>query len=486
MEEGHKLGVVVPYRNRDEQLRRFLRKLPFYLTSKGIDFEIIIAEQMDEESFNRGALLNAGALQAMELGCDYLVFHDVDLIPRYVDYSYSNVPIELVGRVVDDSYEEAFKVSLKSKVVPHDFFGGAVLFPTDLFKKINGYSNKYSGWGFEDNDLLERCKEFGIPLQSQRYRQYSLFEPGFTFNGENSYISLNTGKIDPNKSVSFLVTFKVEELPFRETEISDECCVFSIPGLDLNFSYTNFGTYKFEVFDNFENSYSIHTKKLPLGSTNQVAIVFKDRKVTFYFNGVKVGSKECEVGHRFVTKSENLFIGTASPDRKEKAKWLKGQVSELAIFDKSLTQVEVANLFGTSYLGLGRYQPKFWLNARVVNEYTAPNLGTREGVEAYLQNCSIEPLIALESEFSQQVPWNRGGTFRCLPHKTNGSLEGSWQSWNTRLNQQRFQKVETLGTFKKSDGLNSLSSIARTRVEQRADNHYHVQVFFNKSLKKLK
>ena len=36
------------------------------------------------------------------------------------------------------------------------------MFPIDLFKKVNGYSNEYWGWGFEDDDLLMRLTEQNI------------------------------------------------------------------------------------------------------------------------------------------------------------------------------------------------------------------------------------------------------------------------------------------------------------------------------------
>ena len=482
----HKLGVIVPYRNRDEQLRRFVREVPVYLKRQGIDFEIIVVEQMDEESFNRGALLNAGALQAIELGCDYLVFHDVDLIPRYVDYSYNDIPVELVGRVVDDSYEEAFKIDLKDKVITDDYFGGAVLFPTELFQKINGYSNLYAGWGFEDNDLLERCREAQIPLKCKSYRQYSGLEPSFTFNSENSFVRLPIPKLDLNKSLSILVNFRVGKLKFNEAEISDEGCIFSIPGYDVNLSYTNFGTYKFEVFDNEANSYSIHTEKMPVGLTSQAIIVFDEGKVTFYLNGVRVGSEICMEGRRFVAHSKSLYLGVADPNRDFKKSLRGGQVGEIAIFRKAFGQHEISTLFNESYLGLGKYEPFCWYSSRVVDFPFVPNLGTLKNLEdGYMEDVTVEPFNAVRDTYNLMIPWSRGGTFKCLPHKTNGSALGSWQSWETRINQRRYQDVEAFGTLKHYDGLSTVPIISKIIAEQRPS-YWHVQVLFKRSIKKLK
>ena len=35
-------------------------------------------------------------------------------------------------------------------------FGGATLFTPDEFKKVNGFSNEYYGWGGEDDDMFNR------------------------------------------------------------------------------------------------------------------------------------------------------------------------------------------------------------------------------------------------------------------------------------------------------------------------------------------
>jgi hypothetical protein len=41
----HKLGVVVPYRDRLDQLELFKKSIKHYLHAKGIPFELIIVEQ---------------------------------------------------------------------------------------------------------------------------------------------------------------------------------------------------------------------------------------------------------------------------------------------------------------------------------------------------------------------------------------------------------------------------------------------------------
>ena len=85
---GKKLGIIVPYRDRYDHLIIFKKRIISFLKNKAIDYELIIVEQDNAKNFNRGKLLNIGFLYAKKLECDYVVFHDVDMIPNNdVDYS---------------------------------------------------------------------------------------------------------------------------------------------------------------------------------------------------------------------------------------------------------------------------------------------------------------------------------------------------------------------------------------------------------------
>ena len=135
----HKLGVIVPYRHRYNQLQIFKQRLESYFKDKLIDYEIIVVEQDDAKLFNRGKLLNIGYKYAKELHCDYLVFHDVDMIPFSADYSYSDVPIHLATNFISQSNV--------TRTVFDTYFGGVTIFPLQVFELINGFSNEYWGWG---------------------------------------------------------------------------------------------------------------------------------------------------------------------------------------------------------------------------------------------------------------------------------------------------------------------------------------------------
>jgi len=171
-----KLGVIVPYRNRYEQLQIFKARISEYLEKKGIPFELIIVEQDDAKLFNRGMLLNIGFKYAKKMGCRYVVFHDVDLIPYDADYSYSEYPVHLAKNVFESE-------TGKKKESFDQYFGGVTIFPEREFRRINGYSNKYWGWGFEDDDLFLRCEVNGCELDTLYLENSRTDYKALSFNG---------------------------------------------------------------------------------------------------------------------------------------------------------------------------------------------------------------------------------------------------------------------------------------------------------------
>lgn len=436
---------------------------------------------MEAGDFNRGSLLNAGAVIAERLGCDYLAFHDVDLIPLNVDYTYpENGPVELVKQVRDTSFDPHFNIT--TQTVDFDYFGGATLITLEDFKKINGYSNRYVGWGFEDSDFLARCEEEGLPLSVRKFRQLQSFASSLYFNGQNSYVEIEMEPVpNPMKPFSILVDFRIENLPYREHEISDEATIFSIPGLDCNLSYTNYGTLKFEIFDNYEESYSIHTEKIPVGVSSQAVVSFGEGTVSFYLNGKLVGKRKVADGRRFKLFSSKLYLGVADPSREEKSHWFQGNISEIVLFKTTFTAQTVRKLFEESCLGLGKYEPVAWFLANTLRADYLPNLGTGRVNCNLVQNCTLEPFTVPYMFQNVLVPQNRRGVFEGQKHATNGYDNGSWKSWSTRLNQKRYLETLQLGSRKNLDGLSTLKEIADYRIVPSDSSAYtHVQVFFKK------
>ena len=86
---------------------------------------------------------------------DYFVFHDVDLVPVEVDYSYSDIPISLLTLHSILIQNDNRYIDIQNK----DHFGGVVLFNKKDFQLVNGFSNLYQGWGGEDDDMAIRVKK---------------------------------------------------------------------------------------------------------------------------------------------------------------------------------------------------------------------------------------------------------------------------------------------------------------------------------------
>jgi hypothetical protein len=79
----HRVAIIVPYRDRETQLRVFLHNLHAFLQKQQLDYAIFIVEQVSNQTFNRGKLMSVGFTEANKLyNWQCYVFHDVDLLPE--------------------------------------------------------------------------------------------------------------------------------------------------------------------------------------------------------------------------------------------------------------------------------------------------------------------------------------------------------------------------------------------------------------------
>ncbi|BFZ05133.1 hypothetical protein BsWGS_08172 [Bradybaena similaris] len=144
-----RLAVIIPFRNRHTHLTILLRNLIPFLQKQMADATIFVIEQAPPSTFNRGALLNIGFLEALktsDFGC--FILHDVDLIPLNDRNFY---------RCGDSPHHYASAINKhRFKLVYETYFGGVVGFSKEQYIKVNGNSNLYFGWGGEDDDLALR------------------------------------------------------------------------------------------------------------------------------------------------------------------------------------------------------------------------------------------------------------------------------------------------------------------------------------------
>ncbi len=151
-----RLLVIVPYRDRPTHLGEFAPALNEYLSAEGIHFEILIVNQGDDFHFNRAKLLNVGFLEGYK-SCDYVAFHDVDMLPKKPNAGYHFTE---TGRQVHSPTEYSM--------------GGISIVNNDVNWQVNGWANSYWGWGGEDRNYFHRFGYKGIPLEpSEGFRKWA-------------------------------------------------------------------------------------------------------------------------------------------------------------------------------------------------------------------------------------------------------------------------------------------------------------------------
>lgn len=178
-----KLALIIPYRNRFEQLKIFVRQMHPILRRQNLDYRIMVIEQGGTTLFNRAMLFNIGYKEALKFDdFECFIFHDVDLIPEddRNDYSCPTSPRHL--SVAIDKFDYRLPYST--------IFGGAGAFSREHFELINGFSNQFWGWGGEDDDLYSRiaAKQLKLTRPSMQVGRYKMLK-----------IFHTSGKADPDR-----------------------------------------------------------------------------------------------------------------------------------------------------------------------------------------------------------------------------------------------------------------------------------------------
>jgi len=155
----HELCVLVPFRNRLEELQVFAPHLHRFLDAQTIAHHLIVLNQSDELRFNRASLINVGWFEARRLGCDYMCMHDVDLLPLnpMLDYGY---PGEGPYHVASPEYHPRYNYT--------KFIGGILILTMAQYEIVDGMSNKYWGWGLEDDEFYLRLRDAKLTEKLRR------------------------------------------------------------------------------------------------------------------------------------------------------------------------------------------------------------------------------------------------------------------------------------------------------------------------------
>lgn len=168
------VAIIVPYKNRETQLKLFIRHMHPILQKQKLAYRVFIIEQNDTNPFNRAKLFNIGYHESITTYKKHsftcFIFHDVDLLVETDNNSYACVtsPRYMCPAINVFGYRSFSPYS----------FGGVVGFSNHDFELVNGFSNKYWGWGSEDDDMYWRLhhskKQVSRPtMEEGRYTMLS-------------------------------------------------------------------------------------------------------------------------------------------------------------------------------------------------------------------------------------------------------------------------------------------------------------------------
>jgi len=150
-----RVAIIVPFRDRLDHLRIFLYNLHPFLQRQLLEYNIYVVEQGGSEPFNRAMLFNVGYAESIKrYNFSCFIFHDVDLIPEN-DRNIYNCPT--MPRHMSVAVD-----TLRYKLPYRTLFGGIAAFRRDQFVLVNGFSNRYWGWGAEDDDMSNRIAYHGL------------------------------------------------------------------------------------------------------------------------------------------------------------------------------------------------------------------------------------------------------------------------------------------------------------------------------------
>jgi len=447
--QNHKLGIIVPYRDRPQQLKRFVKHMGEYLTD--LDYQIFIIEQSDDKPFNRGKLLNIGYKFACDNGCDYFVFHDVDMLPEDVDYSYTDKPLHLATHLQEHDYETTF----------FDYFGGVTMFNKEDFELINGFSNEYWGWGFEDDDLLIRCLDSNLELDKQQIGVGGSDEiQTFKFNGD-SFIKLEAEKtilLQDDFTISCLV--KPEKVKLNENKDYDEFPIVSIPGYNIGLFYNSFRRFFCQTYDVNKKPYSISSDIIGEAWVH-LTMRYQDGKfISFFVNGELIETIEMD-DEILQLSTDEIFIGSTN-DKTENTKFFYGLISNIEIYDIGLQNSEIMELYKNptkpKLREFGDYISNEFLVTQLLPELSSETECIDLG-KTYTTKLNNVYLYKLNQTFKTFLPkpFRRNSRFKSLKHDSNSSIGNKWVHQETRINQLKYyNEVRQHQVNFRIDGLNTL------------------------------
>jgi len=457
-----KLGVCVPYRNRETHLKEFVPRVGKYLEERGIEYQMYFGHQVDDKLFNRGAMKNIAAKHAFEDGCDYIVWHDIDMIPEDgCDYSFpKDNPIHIATNISQMNYQLKYE----------EYFGGAVIFSKEQVLKTNGYSNDYWDWGMEDDDLFWRCYLEGYTAETN-LQLIDKSRDFLRFDGAQSFVEIPTTRklrnlTSKSHSVSILVRAQQQEEKVPIWLVGDverrfiEFPILRRPGYDWGLSYNNSRAYTLQLWNNQKDHLYSWMKRYE-DKWSWITFVIDENKIHFYMNGKESDARWGTGTHSPLEFEGSLkrygnvsyYLGTTpSVEMDNIQRWFKGDIADVKIWDRSLSKEEVETLH-TNPTNDGLSLHYDFKDGLVLDKTNNGNDGDMFMCKHFKEDIIIPNTI---------IPHRKPGRMFCLPHEDEGLVETNgvikWKKGETTArNERRYILEMQQGSWDyKSDGINSL------------------------------
>ena len=456
---SHKLGICIPYRDREEHLKQLVPKLGKFLNERGIDHKFYVAHQVDDKLFNRGAMKNIAAKRAFEDGCDYIAWHDVDMIPHddTCDYSYpEETPIHIATQLSKYGYDMSYD----------QYFGGVILFTKEQVEKTNGYSNDYWDWGMEDDDLFWRAYYEGYTTGKVIYKKEG--KDVLYFNGDDSQVEIPPNRrvveyLNRSHTITMLLKTEQQEEKYPIWLVGDENRTFveypifrKSGGFNYGISFNNSRAITFQLFDmmrtpiynwikRFENMWTRVTMSVD-AENQKIYCYVNDELATNVRN--KKEEKPLDFENRLLRYDlRNPFYLGFDPQSNTR---LKGEIGDLRMYNRFFSPEEIQQVFNNEADGL-------ILDYDFSNVQDKKVLDKVNNIEARLTNIELRKT---DVEIVENIlPYRRDGKFYCLPHLDLGFVNGKWhQGETTARNERRFVKeMQQRKIDYKNDGMSNLN-----------------------------
>jgi hypothetical protein len=480
---SHKLGICIPYRNRKEHIERLIPHLSKYLTSQNIDHKFYVGHQVDDKLFNRGAMKNIAAHYAFNDGCDYIAWHDVDMLVYdkdgvFADYSYPE----------DNPMHIATKLSKYNYGLGYDqYFGGVVLFTKEQAYQTNGYSNDYWDWGQEDDDLFWRCYFEGLTtgkiIQKYESKKYA------KFNGKTSAVEIPTSReisscFTSDHTISILFNAEQQQDVVPIWLVGDqqnrflEYPILRKEGMwTWGVSFNNSRAVSMVVFDRNSQHHYFWAKRFEnLWTWVTISYSQEENKLYLYINDeLERNVRGIREKLPFDAKYEIARMDAVKPfvlgNCPHQRTYYKGKIGEVKIFKKCIKPDEINQVFTTTE------DEDLVLHYDFEDGFTNKVNGSMAVVK--------DSIIGEEDiEIVKNVlPFRKEGQFYCLPHIDEGFVNGRWAKGETTArNEKRFvTEMQQKKINYRDEGLNKITEV--TEVVETDETLYPNTMFINTKMK---